>query len=87
MQCSKCYSNDTSTFEMAHLRGSQSGRITGTVYGFDGDVDWHSGTINTQTYLAQITAPPAVPAFWSLMMWFGFILSILTAIISGVALS
>lgn len=87
MQCNRCHSHDTSTFEMAHLRGSQSGRISGTVYGYDGGVDWHSGTINTQTHLAQAAAPPVRPAFWSFMMWLGFILSLLTAIITGIAIS
>ena len=87
MQCGRCYSHDTSTFEMAHLRGSQSGRISGTVYAFDGDVEWHSANVRIQSHLAQITAPPARPAFWSSMMWLGFVLSILSAIVLGVAIS
>jgi hypothetical protein len=87
MQCKKCHSNDTSTFEMAHLRGSQSGRISGTVYGFDGDVEWHSANVRIQSHLAQVTAPPARAAFWSSLMWLGFVLSILSAIILGVAIS
>jgi len=82
MQCSKCYSNDTSTFEMAHLRGSQSGRVSGTVYGYGGDVDWHSGSVQMQSHLAQITAPPAAPKFWSALMWLGFIMTVLATVIT-----
>lgn len=87
MQCNRCHSHDTSTFEMAHLRGSQSGRISGTVYGYDGDVEWHSGTMQIQSHLAQVTAPPVCPAFWSSMMRLGFVLSILSAIVSGISIS
>lgn len=86
MQCQQCDSNDTTTFEMVHLSGSQSARISGTVYGFDGDVEWHSGTIRTQTHLAQIAAPPIQPKFWSLMMWLGFVVTILVTVITFAAL-
>ena len=81
MRCGKCRSNDTATFEMAHLRGSQSGRISGTVYEYDGGVEWHSGTMQMQTHLAQIAAPPVQPVFWSALMWAGFVLTILTTIV------
>lgn len=65
---------------MAHLHGSQSGRISGTVYGYDGGVDWHSGTMQMQSHLAQVTAPPAAPKFWSALMWFGFLMTLLATV-------
>lgn len=86
LKCNRCHSHDTSTFEMVYMRGSQSGRISGTVHGYDG-VEWHSGNVQMQSHLAQITAPPARRAFWSSVMWLGFVLSILSAIVLGVAIS
>ena len=86
MQCGECRSDDTSTFEMAYLRGSQSGRISGTVYEYDGNTEWHSGTVRMQTHLAQITAPPAPPVFWSPLMWLGFVTTLLATIVIVAAL-
>lgn len=71
---------------MAYLRGSKVGNLLGTSIGNRGNFDWYSGEITTQSYLAQMTAPPAQPVFWSGLMWFGFILSLFAAIFVGIAL-
>ena len=86
MRCSRCHSDDTSTFEMAYLRGSQSGTISGTVYEFDTTVEWCSANVQLQSHLAKITAPPTQPSFWSVLTWLGFLVTVFLTIVTFLSL-
>ncbi len=60
--CPNCGSSHTSSFEMMHAQGTQSGNISASTVTFSGDIGLTNGQFNSQTVLAGQLSPPVAPA-------------------------
>lgn len=64
MDCPRCHSQNTATFEMVYSGGTSHGGISGRGFSYDNNLGVHtfSGRTFQQTDLAARTTPPASPS-------------------------